>query len=68
MTVIRESTYRNQSFLYKISRVLKETWSSQDSRKLFNGAEGIRWSLRRNSVTRMSAQDMCRIDPGAALV
>ena len=53
---------------YKISRVLKETLSSQDSRKLFNGAEGIRWSLRRSNVTRMSAQDMCRIVPGAVLV
>ena len=60
--------YHNQSFLYKISKVLKETLSNQDSKKLFNGAEGIRWSLRRSNVTRMSAQDMCRIDPGAALV
>ena len=63
-----ESTYRNQSFLYKILRVLKETLISQGSRKLFNGAEGIRWSIRRNSATRMSAQDMYRIDPGAVLV
>ena len=42
------------------------TLSSQDSRKLFNGAEGIRWSLRRSNVTRMSAQDMFHIGPGAA--
>ena len=65
MTLIRESTYHNQLFLYKISRVLKETLSSRDKKKLFNGAEGIRWSLRRSSVTHMSAQDMCRIVPGA---
>ena len=66
--MIWESTYHNQLFLYKISRVLKETLISQDSRKLFNGAEGIRWSLRRSNATHMSAQDMYHIDPGAVLV
>ena len=68
MTVTRESMYHNQLFLYKISRVLKETLSSQDNKKLFNGAEGIRWSLRRSNATRMNAQDMCLTGPGAALV
>ena len=63
-----ESMYHNQSFPYKISRVLKETLISQDNKRLFNGAEGIRWSLRRNNATHMSAQDMYRIDPGAVLV
>ena len=66
--MIRESTYHNQPFLYKISRVLKETLSSQDNKKLFNGAEGIRWSLRLNSVTHTSAQGMCRTVPGAVPV
>ena len=64
--MIRESTYHNQLFLYKISRVLKETLSSQDNKKLFNGAEGIRWSLRLNSEMRTSAQGTCHIGPGAA--
>ena len=63
-----ESMYHNQLFPYKISRVLKATLISQDNRKLFNGAEGIRWSLRRNNVTHTSAQDMYRIDPGAVHV
>ena len=62
----RESTYHIQLFPYKILRVLKETLSSQDSKKLFRGAEGIRWSLRRNNVMRASAQDMCPAGPGVA--
>ena len=66
MTVIWESMYHNQSFLYKISKVLKETLINQDSRKLFNGAEGIRWSLRRSNVMRTSAQDTYPIGPSAA--
>ena len=60
MTVIRGSTYHHQLFPYKISGVLKETLSSQDSKKLFRGAEGILWSLRLNSVTHTSAQGTCR--------
>ena len=48
--------------------VLKMTLSSQDSRELFKGDGGIRWSLRLNNEMRMNAQDMCRIDPGAAHV
>ena len=66
MTVIRESMYHYQLFLYKISRVLKETLSSQDNKKLFNGAEGIRWSLRLNSERRTNSQDMFHTGPGAA--
>ena len=57
--------YHNQSFLYKISRVLKETLSSQDNKKLFRGAEGILWSLRLNSVTHTSAQGTCLTVLGA---
>ena len=30
--------------------------------------EIVRWSLRWSNATRMSAQDMCLIGPGAALV
>ena len=64
----RESAYHIQSFLYKILRVLMETLSRQDSKKLFKGAEGILWSLRLNSATHTSAQDTCRIVPGAVRV
>ena len=53
--------YLYQSFLYKILKVLTETLSRQDGKKLFRGAEGILWSLRLNSVMHTSAQDTCRI-------
>ena len=64
--MIRESMYHYQSIHYKMLKTLNMTLSSQVSKKLFKGAEGIRWSLRRNSVTRTSAQDTYLIGPGAA--
>ena len=49
-------------------KTLNMTLSIQGSKKLFNGAEGIRWSLRRSNATRTSAQDMYLTGPGVALV
>ena len=66
----RESMYLYQLTHYKMLRTLKVTAQrrSQDSKKLFRGAEGILWSLRPNSVMHTSAQDMCRIVLGAVHV
>ena len=68
MTVTRESMYLYQLTHYKMLRVLKETLSCQDSKKLFRGAEGILWSLRLNSVMHTSAQGTCRTVLGAVPV
>ena len=64
----REPVYHNQHYHDKTLMFLKMTLSSQDSRKLFKGDGGIRWSLRLNNEMRMNAQVMCHIGPGVAHV